>query len=117
MRIFSHLHARLDVMGSHAALRQLQLQTFIAHCIVAADDAFLLDAQCLAQELGIDGHEGLLGDRGRLAKAGIVPRQIDLADPSVRRLDVTQTGMLELFDSRSCKVPNIRSLRPRASGE
>jgi len=34
-----------------------------------------------------------------------VPRQIDLADPSVRRLDVTQTGVRELLDQPVLQGP------------
>jgi hypothetical protein len=46
-----------------------------------------------------------------------VLRQIDLAEEAVGRFDFGDDGQLQLLDRRPCKVPNMRSERPRASGE
>jgi hypothetical protein len=106
VRIASNLHPRLDVMGAHAALRQLQPQCRIRHSIVASDDAFLLDAQRLGEEAGIGSNKDLLGKRRGLGEARIVLRQIDLADPSVGGLDVGDAGLLEFVAS---SIVTIRS--------
>jgi hypothetical protein len=57
--------------GSHAALRQLQLQTFTGHRVVEAYDAFLLNAQCLAQEPRIDGCKAFSATAAGLAKRAL----------------------------------------------
>ena len=103
--IFPHLHTCLDIMGAHAALRQLQPQPFVGHRVVAAHHTLFLDAQCLAQEFAISGHEGLFGERRRLGETGIVARQINLTDPSVRRIDIAQAGVFELFDQPVLQRP------------
>ena len=73
VRIFSNLHARLDVMGSHAALRQLQPQPAYA-TVLSRPTVRSSSAQRLAQDVGIDGNESQLSNRRRLGKASIVLR-------------------------------------------
>jgi hypothetical protein len=51
-------HSRLDEMGPHRALRDLELQRPVGDAIVMADLALLLDAQDLAEVDAGDRREG-----------------------------------------------------------
>jgi hypothetical protein len=112
-----HLDPRLDEMGPHRALRDLQFQRAVGDAIVVSDLPLLLDAQDLVEVDAWNGREGgaLAGRLNR--KARVVGRQIDLAEEGVGRLDRGDSGEPEFLRSRSCSVPNVRSERPLAWGE
>jgi hypothetical protein len=97
------LDPRLDEVRPQGALRDLQFERAVGHAVVVADLPFLLHAHDLVEVDAGNGREG----RARLGRldreAGVVGRQIDLADEGVRRLDPGYAGE--------------RSDRPRACGE
>jgi hypothetical protein len=91
--IFANDHACLDVVMAQWALRQLQLQPTEAHRVVTRHDPFLLHAQHLAQQHRIgDRHECALRQFRRPGEAGIVSRDIDVADEPVGLVDVVDPG-------------------------
>jgi hypothetical protein len=80
-----------------------------AHRVVAADHALLLHAQRLGERALVRyRHKGDLWQCRRLGETRIVLGQVDVADPRIGGSSLIR---------RSCSVPNIRSERPRASGE
>ena len=98
VRVDMHLDPRLDEMGAHRAFRDLQFQRAVGDAIVMADLPLLLDAQDLVEIDARDGREGR-ALAGRLDReAGVVFRQIDVADEGVGRLDVG--------DRRRASVPS-----------
>ena len=83
----------------------------------AGHDPLLPYGQGLGEKRRTNGHEGVLLD-GRRGEPGIVPRQIDLEDEIIGGRDAGgDPASARSLAGRSCSVPNIRSLRPRASGE
>ena len=110
--IDADLGPRPDEVRAHRALRDLQFQRLVGDAIVVADLPLLFDAQDLVE---IDA-----GDRrerrafaGRLnPEAGIMGRQIDLAQERVGRLDRRDPGELELLDQA---LPGSRFPRASAS--
>ena len=82
-----HLDPRLDEMGAHRAFGDLQFQRAVGDAIVVADLALLLDAQDLVEVDAGNGREGR-ALTGRIdGEAGVVLRQIDVAEEGVGRLD------------------------------
>ena len=82
-----------------------------------ADLPLLLDAQDLVEVDAWDGREGR-AFAGRIdGEAGVVGRQIDLADEGVGRLGRRDSSELELLRQPVRSVLNARSERPRACGE
>jgi hypothetical protein len=92
------LDPRLDEVLARWAFGDLQFQRPVGDAIVLADLALLLDAQDLVEIDAGDGREGR-ALAGRLdGEAGVVLRQIDVADEGVGRLDAGYAGELELLD-------------------
>src|SRR6516165_7408743 len=112
--VFVHLNGHLDKMPAMALLRDLQHPSLVAHGVVIADDALMANAQDLAQRAK-ERHEGapLFGRGDR--QAAIVLWDVDLPQILVGRRVVTPCSR-NSGGSRCCKVPNTRSMRPRASG-
>ena len=114
-----HLDPRLDEMGAHRALRNLQFQRPVGDAIVVADLPLLLNAQDLVEIDAKDGREGRAG-RGRLNReARIVGGQVDLADEGVGRLDLGYAGEPELLDQtilERCERPLGAASRLRRIG-
>ncbi|MER9801690.1 hypothetical protein NKJ36_32305 [Mesorhizobium sp. M0142] len=117
IRVVPHLDRGFDEVMSDRALRQLQSQPREGDRVVTGNDALLLDAQDLSQLLRVGGDKGAVFDRGRPGEAGIVSRQIGLCDEAVGGLDISNAASASSLGSRSCKVENIGSERPLASGE
>ncbi|MER8836516.1 hypothetical protein [Mesorhizobium sp. M0909] len=117
IRIVPDLDRGFDEVMSDRALRQLQSQPREGDRVVAGNHALLLDAQDLSQLLRVGGDKGAVFDRGWPGEAGIVSRQIGLCDEAVGGLDISNAGQRQFLRRRSCKVENIRSERPLASGE
>ena len=89
--IVVHAHTRLDPVMAQRTVGQLQLELAPGHGVVALDHAFFLNAQCLDQGGPVGGgHEGALRDGRRAGEATIVARQIDLAQPLVGIVLVTE---------------------------
>jgi len=86
-----------DEVMPDRALRQLQSQPREGDCVVAGNDALLLDAQDLGQLLRVGGDKGAVFNRGRPGEAGVVSRQIGLRDEAVGGLDVSNAGQDQLF--------------------
>ena len=97
-------------MGTHRALRDLQLQGPVGDAIVVADLPLLFDAQDLVEIDARDRREGraLAGRLNR--KARVVGWRIDVADESVGRLDLRDPGEPEFLDQTILKRPE-RALR------
>src|SRR6202020_753485 len=93
-----HLDPRLDEMRAHRGLGDLQFQRPVGDAIVMADLPLLLDAQDLVEVDARNGREGRALTRRIDGEAGVVGRQIDLAQERVGRLDVGYAGELELLD-------------------
>ena len=92
------LDPRPDEMGPHRAFGDLQFERAVGDAIVLADLPLLLDAQDLAEIDTGNGREGR-AFAGRLDReAGVVGRQIDLADEGVGRLNVGYAGKREFLD-------------------
>ena len=86
------LDPRVHEMGPHRAFRDLQFQRPVGDAIVLADLPLLLDAQDLVEIDAGNGREGraLAGRLNR--KAGVVGRQIAVADEGVGRLHIGYAG-------------------------
>jgi hypothetical protein len=104
------LDPRPDEMGTHRALRDLQLQGPVGDAIVVANLPLLFDAQDLVEIDAWDRREGraLAGRLNR--KARVVGWQIDVADESVGRLDLRDPREPEFLDQTILKRPE-RALR------
>src|SRR5690348_15171191 len=89
------LDPRAHEMRPHRALRDLQFQRPVGDAIVVSDLALLLNAQDLAEIDALNRDEGRAGRSGLNREAGVVLRQIDVADEGVGRLDVSYAGELE----------------------
>ena len=101
VRVDVDLDPRAHEMGPHRAFGDLELEGTVGDAIVGADLALLLDAQDLVEIDAWNGREGrALADRID-GEAGVVLRQIDVADESVGRLDVGDARRLSSFGSRS----------------
>jgi hypothetical protein len=92
------LDPRLDEMRPHRAFGNLPFQRPIGDAIVVADLALLLDAQNLVEIDARDRREGRALAGWLNGEAGVVLRQVDVADESVGRLDVGDAGEPELLD-------------------
>jgi hypothetical protein len=92
-----HLDPGSDEMRAHRALRDLQLQRPVGDAIVVADLALLLNAQDLVEIDARNGREGRAFARRLNREAGVVGRQIDLAQEGVGRLDRRDPGQPELL--------------------
>ena len=90
--VLVHPDPRLDEVMADRARRDLQDQALVAHGVVVADGALLVDAQDVEVSPRGVGHEGraklFRGDR----EAGVVGRQIELGDEPVGRLDGGDPG-------------------------
>ena len=95
------LDPRLDQMGPHRALRDLQLERPVGDAIVVADLPLLLEAQDLVEIDAGDGREGRALVRRLNGEAGVVGGQIDVAEEDVGRLDVVIPASLNSLTSRS----------------
>jgi hypothetical protein len=73
-------------MGAHRAFGDLQLERAVGDAIVLADLALLLDAQDLVEVDAGNGREGRALTRRIDGEAGVVLRQIDVAEEGVGRL-------------------------------
>ena len=113
IRVFVDPDARLDVVMAVAILWNLQHPVAIAHGIVIADDAILVDAEDVPQVTG-EGHECRAPLVRYNGEAGVVGRQEHVLQKPVGRLHMRDAGQAQLLIRRPCKVPNIRSERPRA---
>jgi hypothetical protein len=83
-------------VGSPPARRDLQGETPVAHGIVVADHAGLLDGEDVSMDAGAIGDESALRLLGRQREAGVVVRQVDLADEPVGGLDGGDAGRREI---------------------
>jgi hypothetical protein len=92
-------------MRAHRTLRDLQFQRPVGDAIVGADLPFLLHAQDLVEIDALDRDEGRAG-RSRLnGEAGVVLRQIAVADEGVGCGDIGDAGQLELLDQTILQRP------------
>ena len=114
--IFVHPHFGLDVVVAMAACRDLQAQVVVAHRVVIADHTVLLHTEDVRQVAG-ERPEGGACVLGRPGEAGIVGRPEVLFQDAGWRPPYGDAGELEPCGRRFCRVPNMRSERPRASGE
>ena len=89
------LDPRAHEARSHRAFRELQLQGPVGDAIVLADLPLLLNAQDLAEIDARNGGEGGALAGRRNGEAGVVLRQMDVADESVGRLDRRDPGALQ----------------------
>ena len=108
----------LDEMAPEGAFGDLQLEPVERHAIVVAHLAVFLDAENLAQIDAWNGHEGgaRLGSLNR--ETGVVGGDIDVLQKPVGGLHGGDAGQRQFLDrARSWSVWNMRSERPRASGE
>ena len=116
IRVFVDPDARLDVVMAVAILWNLQHPVAIAHGIVIADDAILVTAEDVPQVTG-EGHEcraPLVRYNGEAALwAGKNTFFRNRLAASICVMPAKRSS----WGRRPCKVPNIRSERPRASGE
>jgi hypothetical protein len=76
IRIGVNPHRRLDVVVTVAVGRDLQGAVLVAHGVVVADLAFLLNAEDVVEITG-EGDERRAGLLGSAGEAGVVARQID----------------------------------------
>ena len=72
--IFMHPHARLDVVMAVAVGWDLQAQALVAHGVVIADDALLLNAQDVASEPA-KGTKALAASAAGVAKRALCAGQ------------------------------------------
>ena len=114
-----------DEVRAQRTWRQLQRQAAIAHGVVITHDTLLLDAQDVGDGARMVDDE-LRSRQLRLdGEAGVVARQVDLADEAVGGLLCVDPGQAELLGQavpglrrgRLWSVAKARSERPRASGE
>ena len=92
-------HPRLHPVVPQRTVRQLQLAPPPAHGVVTAHHALLLHAQRLDQRRRVSHrHKPALRQGRRPGKAGVVRRQVDIADPGVGPLDVADPGPCQLLD-------------------
>ena len=118
VRVEVDFDPRLDEVWAQRTFRDLQLEPIEGNAIVVADLALLLDAQDLVEVDARDRNEGRARLGLRRGEARIVGGQIDLAEEGVGRLDRPSIpASASSFGSRSCRVWNARSDRPRAWGE
>ncbi len=73
-------HLGLDEVVSVGVLRDLQTETALAHAVVVAHGARLVDAQDVAPGAGAISDEGRAGVLGGDREARVVRRQIDLGE-------------------------------------
>ena len=71
VEVTAHEHAQAGAGATAGLLGDLQRHGVGRDDIVAADDAFLLDAEDLVEVDAGEGHEGGGGLRGRAAELGI----------------------------------------------
>ena len=82
------LDPRPDEMRPHRALRDLELERAVGDAIVMADLSLFLDAQDLVEVDAGNGREGGAFAGRRDGEAGIVGRQVNLANEGVGRIDI-----------------------------
>ena len=111
------LDPRLDEVRTQRAFGDLQFERAVGHAIVVADLALLLDAQDLAEIDARDRGEGRAGLSRRCGEALIVGGQMTSRMKALAASIEVIPASLSSFTSRSCKVWNARSERPRACGE
>ena len=104
-------------MGTQWTRRQLQAPSVMVNGVVASHQALDLHAQDLGEHRGIGGYETALRDLRRPGKARIVRRNINVADEPIGGFDLIDTSELQLLRQPILQRANIRSERPRASGE
>jgi hypothetical protein len=108
------LDPRLDEMGLHRALRDLELHRAVGDAIVVADLPLFLDAQDLVEVDAGNGREGRAFAGRQNRETGVVGGQVDVAKEGVRRLDIGYAGERELVDEPILKRPE-RALRTNTS--
>src|SRR5271154_5755296 len=99
------LDPRLDEMGPHRALRDLELERAVGDAIVMADLPLLLDAQDLVEVDAGNGREGRAFAGRQNRETGVVGGQVDLANEGVGRLDIGYAGEREFVDETILKRP------------
>jgi hypothetical protein len=110
-------HQGPDEVGPEPALGQLQPLAAPCNRVVVGNSSLFDHAQRLAPGLVPVGNECgafLLGlDRKRCVVLGQVMR----LQPRIGGFDSPDPGEPQILRQPACSVPNIRSERPRASGE
>ena len=92
VRVDMDLDPRAHEMGPHRAFGDLQFQRAVGDAIVLADLPLLLDAQDLVEIDAGNGREGRALAGGLNREAGVVFRQIAVADEGVGRLHIGYAG-------------------------
>ena len=110
-------HHGLDEVGPEPALRQLQPPAAPCDRVVVGDGSLFNHAQRLAPGLVPVGHERRAWLFGLDRKRGVVFGRVCAFSHALAASTVLIPASRRSFSNRPCSVPNIRSERPRASGE
>ena len=117
VRIFVHRDVGLDVVGARRALRKLQRAPLVGYRVIARDHPTLLDAQNVGEACGSRAGTNalpLICGGWRTARYAVADKSPDVA---VGLRDVADAAQTQFLRQPPLSVPNMRSLRPRASGE
>src|SRR5262249_23298578 len=114
-----HPNVSFHIVGARRTLWKLKATAFIGNGVVTRHDPVLLHAKNISEGIRVAHlHKpAFLRHLRRSGKAIIVHGKIDLADIAIGYSISVMPNSRNSFGRRSCKVPNARSLRPRASGE
>ena len=96
--------------------RDLQRAVLVAHGVVARDDAVLLGAEDVLERAGKSTKAEPVSAAGR-AKRALCAGQKSSSRKRLASAMVAIPARRSSWGRRFCKVPNMRSERPRACGE